>query len=74
MIPPAEHPCWTQLVTGARAVRSNNLSFNMLLFTIRLRYQGNPTVENLEELCRHAREFCVKFERVLTPELTALVD
>jgi hypothetical protein len=72
MIPPPEHPCWTQLVTGARNLRSNNLSFNMLLFTIRLRYRNEPSAENLRELCQHARQFCLKFESLLTPELAAL--
>ncbi|MGC4051590.1 MAG: hypothetical protein QM757_19740 [Paludibaculum sp.] len=72
MIPPAEHPCWTQLVTGARNLRSNNLSFNMLLFTIRLRYKSDPSGENLRELGQHARQFCEKFESLLTSELAAL--
>ncbi len=72
MIPPAEHPCWKQLVTGARELRSNNLSFNMLLFTIRLRYKNDGSVEQLEELSLHVREFFVKFESLLAAELAAL--
>lgn len=74
MIPPPEHPCWTQLVTGARDLRSNNLSFNMLLFTIRLRYKSDPSGENLRELSLHAHQFCAKFESLLTPEMAALVN
>lgn len=72
MIPPPEHPCWTQLVTGARDLRSNNLSFNMLLFTIRLRYKSDPSGDNLQELSLHARQFCEKFESLLSSEMAAL--
>ncbi|WP_321470169.1 hypothetical protein [uncultured Paludibaculum sp.] len=74
MIPPPDHPCWTQLVTGSKEVRSSNLSFNMLVFTIRLRYKSDPSGAALPSLCHHAREFCVKFESLLTSELEALVN
>lgn len=74
MIPPSSHSCWPQLVSGARQLRSANLSFNMLLFTVRRRYANDPSEATLAELSSHVRDFCVKFEALLAAELHALEE
>lgn len=74
MIPPVAHPCWKYLVTGEKEVRSSNLSFNMLLFTVKLRYKNDPSEANLATLCQHAYDFFVKFESLLSIEVGALLN
>lgn len=72
MIPPPDHTCWPELVTGARQLRSANLSFNMLVFTVRRRYANDPSAANLAALSGHVRDFCVKFETLLAADLAGL--
>jgi hypothetical protein len=74
MIPPISHPCWKKLVTGENPLRSSNLSFNMLVFNVRLRYKNNASLDNLAKLIQHAHDFFAKFETTLRTEVNALLN
>lgn len=73
MLPSANHPCWKNLVTGETDVRSSNLSFNMLAFSLRLRYRNDPSPDNLTKLVGQAHDFVAKFETLLHSEIKVLV-
>ncbi|MBI4905026.1 MAG: hypothetical protein HY820_15420 [Acidobacteria bacterium] len=73
MIPSASHPTWRQLVAGEKEVRSSNLSFNMLIFNLRLRYRKDPSPTTMAKLAGDCHAFFVKYEKMLESEANALV-
>ena len=72
MIPPVSDPGWLKLVTGQKQIRSSNLSYNMLMFNIQLRYKNDPSPANVPKLIAQAREFFVKYEGLLKSEIASL--
>lgn len=72
MIPPVSSPAWERLITGEKEIRSQNLSFNMMIFNLKLSYRKNPTPSTAVELSRQAQQFFVKFERLLPEEIKEL--
>ena len=74
MVPPISHQNWRRLVAGEIEVRSSNLSFNMLVFHLRLGYKNDPSSANLEALIYQGHEFCVKFEKLLQQEISILLS
>jgi hypothetical protein len=72
MVPPISHPNWRRLVAGEIEVRSSNLSFNMLLFHLRLGHKNNPSDANTAALIEQGWQFFVKFEKLLQQELSIL--
>jgi hypothetical protein len=74
MTPPISHPCWIKLVTGESQPHSSNLSFNMLIFNVRLRYKNDSTRDNMTKLVRRAYDFFVKYETTLRTEVNALIS
>jgi hypothetical protein len=72
MIPSASHVCWKKLITGEKDIRSSNLSFNMLLFNLRLRYKKDGSPMNLVKLVYECHEFFVKYAMLLKSETEAI--
>jgi len=72
MLPPITSWIWTDLITGARELKTTNIAINLLLFNSKLRYKKDPSPSNLNILIFHTYEVFKKQEPILDDELNQL--
>lgn len=68
MIPPVENPVWKKLVKGERPITSSKLAINLMAQNTKLKYQEDPSPENITRLAQHMYQFFKQYETVFAAE------
>lgn len=69
MIPPVQSPIWKKLVRGERPISSSKLAINLMSQNTKLKYQDDPSPENVERLVQHMHKFFQQYESVFATEI-----
>jgi hypothetical protein len=72
MLPAADHPGWTQLITGKKQVQSSKATFNMLVHSNQMSYERDPSPANVNDLIAKSHAFLSKYESLFTSEIARI--
>jgi hypothetical protein len=69
MIPPVHSAIWKKLVKGEKPITSSKLAINLMAQNTKLKYQEDPSPENVERLVQHMYKFFSQYESVFATEI-----
>jgi hypothetical protein len=73
MLPAANNPVWTQIVTGKRPVKTAKLAINLLIQGNKMSYEKDPSPKNVAELAARTFKFFTQFELAFGSELAKIL-
>jgi hypothetical protein len=73
MLPAANHPIWTQIVTGKKPVTSGKLAINLFVKNNEISLARDPSQANIQQLAARAYEFFKQYEKVFASEFEKIL-
>jgi hypothetical protein len=72
MLPAVNHPVWTEIVIGKKAMQTGKATVNLLIQSSRISYGRNPSPENLSQVVAKLHSFFTRYESTFTTEIAQI--
>lgn len=73
VVPPVNHPIWTQVIKGQREVATSKVALNMLLANVRRSYKLDASDTNMRRLIEIMHSFFQKYEELYHADLDRIL-
>ena len=73
MLPAANHRVWSELATGKKPIRGDNLAINLLAKSNHMSFERDPSQANVEQLAAKTYKFFVQYEKMFASEFTKIL-
>ena len=73
MLPALTHRVWSEIATGKRPIRSDNLAINLLVKSNHMSFEGDPSPANVQQLAAKTYKFFVQYEKFFAREFDKIL-
>jgi hypothetical protein len=72
MLPAANHPIWTKIVTGKRPVQSEKLAINLFVKNNKLSFEKDASPAHVQQLAASTHAFFTQYEKIFAAEIVKI--
>ena len=74
MLPDVNHPVWTKVVSGQKALQSSKATVNLLVQCSKMSYGRDSSLANAKQLITKMHSFFTRYEYIFCEEISQLAQ